>query len=178
MFNPYQAWLDMSQNQPPTYYQLLGIAPTETNPRVIEEAALGLTSRIRIHQMGPYSAECVQLLNEIAQAETTLLHPVRRKAYNALLRLGATAERNSPQTSALKIPARERRLAIPGPCIAPETLPFANLFESGPIIEVRSLARCIPNRNNNRRRSWPDPLVLVYLGFLLLSGVLGYWWGK
>ena len=41
MFDCYHRWLAIPSDQrPPTYYQLLGISPNETDPEVIDEAAL------------------------------------------------------------------------------------------------------------------------------------------
>jgi hypothetical protein len=87
MFDPYHKWLGIPRDQrPPTYYQLLGISADEEDPEVIEEAAIRQTAHLRTYQNGPQAHECVRLLNEIAQARTTLLSPARRQAYDARLR--------------------------------------------------------------------------------------------
>jgi len=89
MFDPYHRWLAIPQGQrPPTYYQLLGIAPNETDAEVIQEAALRQASHIRTYQTGRYAKESQALLNEIGQAKVTLLNPEKRKEYDA--RLGLT----------------------------------------------------------------------------------------
>src|SRR5438034_7580510 len=86
MFDPYHKWLGIPKDQrPPTYYQLLGIAPNETDAEVIDEAAVRQTTHIRAYQIGPHAAECTRILNEIAQAKLTLVHPVKRKAYDEQL---------------------------------------------------------------------------------------------
>jgi hypothetical protein len=83
MFDPYHKWLGIPKDQrPPTYYQLLGVAADETDADVIEEAAVRQTAHVRTYQIGPYAAECTRLLNEIAQAKLTLLHPGKRQAYD------------------------------------------------------------------------------------------------
>jgi hypothetical protein len=68
--------------QPPrTYYQLLGVAPDERDPRVIEEAALRCAAEARVYQL-TREVECAQALNEIARAADTLLDPARRREYD------------------------------------------------------------------------------------------------
>ena len=80
MFDPYHKWLAIPPDQrPPTYYQLLGIAPGERDREVIEEAAIRQTSHVRTYQTSPQAQECTCLLNEIAQARATLLHPARAR---------------------------------------------------------------------------------------------------
>ena len=64
-----------------TYYQVLGISPDERDPRVIEEAALGCSCHARTYQLR-HESECTLRLNEIAQALSTLLDPVRRREYD------------------------------------------------------------------------------------------------
>ncbi|MFO0925981.1 MAG: hypothetical protein U0736_02955 [Gemmataceae bacterium] len=86
MLDPYHRWLGIPKHlRPPTYYQLLGIAPDETDREVIEEAALRQTSHVRTYQTGPFAQPCTALLNEIAQAKATLLNPAKRKEYDARL---------------------------------------------------------------------------------------------
>jgi hypothetical protein len=86
MFDPYHRWLAIPKDQrPPTYYQLLGIAPDEADTEVIEEAALRQTSHVRLYQTGPQASECTAILNEIGQARATLLNPEKRRQYDASL---------------------------------------------------------------------------------------------
>src|SRR6267142_1292889 len=91
MFDAYHKWLGIPPDQrPPGYYQLLAISPRETDPDVIEEAAIRQTAHVRTYQVGPHAAECTRLLNEIAQARTVLLDPSKRKEYDARLgRIGS-----------------------------------------------------------------------------------------
>lgn len=86
MFDPYHKWLGIpKEHRPPTYYQLLGLAPTEKDQEVIEEAAIRQTTHLRAYQIGPHAAECTRLLNEISQARLTLLNSAKRKEYDAKL---------------------------------------------------------------------------------------------
>jgi WD40 repeat protein len=93
MFDPYHRWLGIPPDQrPPTFYQLLGVSPDEADPEVIREAALRQTSHVRLYQTGPYAAQCTAILNEIGQARSVLLHPEKRKQYDAGLPRPATVE--------------------------------------------------------------------------------------
>ncbi|MCI0378325.1 MAG: hypothetical protein L0215_12020, partial [Gemmataceae bacterium] len=94
MFDPYHKWLGIpKEEQPPTYYRLLGLNPKEKDREVIEESAIRQTAHVRAYQLGPQAAECTRLLNEIAQARAALLDPVKRRVYDAAL---AERENNKP----------------------------------------------------------------------------------
>ena len=96
MFDPYHRWLGIPRDRrPPTYYELLGIAVTEDDAEVIQEAALRQTSHVRLYQTGPYAAQATTILNEIGQARAVLLNPrveaaehYYNAAHTALLDLG------------------------------------------------------------------------------------------
>jgi hypothetical protein len=86
-FDPYHRWLAIPPGQrPPTFYQLLGVAPTEDDAEVIEEAALRQASHVRTYKTGPHAEQCTAILNEIGQARATLLNPDRRREYDARLK--------------------------------------------------------------------------------------------
>src|SRR5262245_58020417 len=83
MFDPYHKWLGIAKEQrPTTHYQLLAISPDESDPEVIEEAAVRQSAHVRTYQIGQYAAECTRLLNEIAQAKLVLLNPAKRQVYD------------------------------------------------------------------------------------------------
>src|SRR5690348_8261942 len=83
MFDPYHKWMGIPKGErPPTHYQLLGIAPTETDAEVIKEAALRQTAQVRVYQSGPHSELCTRVLNEIAQARAVLLNAKLRREYD------------------------------------------------------------------------------------------------
>src|ERR1051326_674596 len=92
MFDPYQTWLGIPrEQQPPNHYRLLGISPQERDRKVIEEAMIRQMSRIRIYQGGPHARLCSDLLNQIAEAGTTLQDPLKRTRYDEQLRQPAPA---------------------------------------------------------------------------------------
>src|SRR5690242_20602723 len=86
MFDAYHKWLGIPPDQrPPTYYQLLGIAPGEGDSDVIEAAALRQMAFVRHFQTGPHARDCARVLGELSQARLTLLDDIKRAAYDALL---------------------------------------------------------------------------------------------
>lgn len=125
MFDPYHKWLGIPKNQrPPTYYQLLGISPEETDSEVITEAALRQTAHVRNYQSSPHAQQCAELLNEIGQAKSILLNAARRKEYDARL---AQKKGAIPSGSRTNIPTPVARPTAPAPWAG---TPMANLCES------------------------------------------------
>lgn len=99
MFDPYHKWLGIAKDeQPPTYYRLLGIRANEQDPEVIEEAAIRQTTHLRTYQIGQHAEQCTRLLNEIAQARSTLIDAAKRKAYDASLTKRQQPEAKSAPT--------------------------------------------------------------------------------
>jgi hypothetical protein len=173
MFDPYHKWLGIPPKQrPPTYYQLLGIAPDEADREVIEEAAIRQTTHVRTYQTGPRAAECTALLNEIAQARATLLNRKKRQEYDAKL---GTAPHPTPHRGEGEVPhpnpvSPRREAGTPHPSPAP---PPAQ--GSKPVIP--SVTPAIPEstaRENASAQFWQDPWSWVFLGLILLGGFLGF----
>lgn len=107
MFDPYHKWMGIPKGErPPSYYQLLGIAPTEPDPEAIKEAALRQTALVRVYQTGPHSELCTQVLNEIAQARAVLLNPKLRREYD---------DRLAMAPSPIEMPALAEDLPTPEP---------------------------------------------------------------
>jgi hypothetical protein len=86
---------------------------------------------------------------------------------------GATARRES----ALGIPILEKRLALPATPVDAGASPFAQLFEPGPIILRFPKAGSRRHQQSTNRLVRLDPLAVIYLGFLVLAGFLGFWLG-
>src|SRR5262245_47070211 len=112
MFDPYHKWLGIpKEQQPPTYFQLLGIQPQERDPEVIDEAAIRQMKHLRDYQIGPQAAECTRLLNEVALARATLLNPAKRREYEAkLAQQAAFAAKATKQQISDKPPEAARAL--------------------------------------------------------------------
>ena len=83
-FDPYHQWLGIPPSeQPPNHYRLLGIAPFETDPAVISQAADQRAAQIRTVQTGEHAHLSQRILNEIAGAKLSLLDPTIKRSYDA-----------------------------------------------------------------------------------------------
>lgn len=88
-FDPYIEWLEIDPARcPPNYYDLLGLAPFESDVEVIEQAAEQRLTLVRSFQTGPRGKYTQDLLNELTRARITLLDPASREAYEQSLRGG------------------------------------------------------------------------------------------
>lgn|GEM_PF-2430916 len=93
-FDPYAQWLGIVEPQRPVnYYVLLGIAPSESDPQRIAQAADMQAARVRRIRPGPYLVQWSALLDEIAAAKACLTNPQARAAYDAAL----VGQRSAPQ---------------------------------------------------------------------------------
>lgn len=113
VFDPYQAWLGIPRHeQPPHHYRLLGIAPLEADPAVIQSAAERQTKTLQMQAVGPYIALAQQICGEVAAARYCLLTPATKSAYDAQLGPRLTKAAASP-APARPMPAAEPLLAAP-----------------------------------------------------------------
>ncbi len=86
VFDPYQSWLGIPrQEQQPHHYRLLGIAPLESDPAVIQAAAERQTKILQRQGVSPYVALSQQICGEVAAARYCLLTPAAKNAYDAQL---------------------------------------------------------------------------------------------
>ncbi|QDT40241.1 Leucine Rich repeats (2 copies) [Gimesia alba] len=87
-FDAYHKWLGIPpEEQPPHYYQLLGISVKERDPEVIETAAQRQRSILEENLHGPHRKAASQLIFEVEEAELTLLSPELREEYDRQVRL-------------------------------------------------------------------------------------------
>jgi hypothetical protein len=99
-FDPYAAWLDIpADRRPPTYYDLLGISPTECDSNAIEQAALRRLGKVRRFQLGQHGDLSQALATELSRARLVLMDPDRRAAYDESLSDSVPAP-NSPTSPA------------------------------------------------------------------------------
>lgn len=97
-FDPYRKWLGIPpKDQPPHHYRLLGIAPFEDDPDVIENAASRQMAHVRTFQTGKHGPISQRILNELTAAKLCLLQPDKKAAYDLILRkeLAAAGELSS-----------------------------------------------------------------------------------
>jgi WD40 repeat protein len=100
-FDAYHKWLGIPKHlRPPTYYQLLGLSQGESDPEVIEEAAVRQSTHLRSYQIGPHAELCTKLLNEIGKAQQVLLNPQKKRDYDERLAKQADAPPPSQQIAA------------------------------------------------------------------------------
>lgn len=86
-FDPYRKWLGIPpKDQPPNHYRLLGIAPFEDDPDVIENAASRQMAHVRTFQAGKHGPISQRILNELTAAKLCLLQPAKKAAYDEGLR--------------------------------------------------------------------------------------------
>lgn len=93
-FDPYHKWLGIPKDQrPPTFYQLLAVAPDEWDSEVIQSAAKQREDYVRKFVDGPYKTEANSLLFELQEARVTLLNPKARDHYDS--KIGLTYQRQA-----------------------------------------------------------------------------------
>jgi hypothetical protein len=167
MFDPYHKWLGIPrEQQPPSYYRLLGVDPGETDPEVIEEMAIRQTSHVRTYQIGPHAEECRRLLGEIGQAARVLLDPDRRRAYDR--RLGR--QRVTPRTAAAPAGAAAATPVAVAPAVSPG---WVLVPEPSGDPDFADLP--VPIRRRLGRHTWHGVLALAVAILLFAAGGLAAW---
>jgi hypothetical protein len=164
MFDPYHKWLGIPPDRrPPTLYQLLGIAPSETDPEVIEEAAIRQASHVRTYQTGQHGEACARLLSEIAEARRTLLDPARRRRYDARTRPASRRERSRvlPLDTAMP-PADVELVAADSPALQVVLEPVADA----------DLGMLLPPVTRHRRRRDSGHVLVALVATFLAVGLL------
>ena len=113
-FDPYRKWLGIpSEEQPPHYYRLLGLAPFEHDPDVIENAADQRMAHVRTFQSGRHAVLSQRILTELSAAKVCLLNEEKKAAYDEELQAGIYGAANweadfdaARKTTAAKAAAR------------------------------------------------------------------------
>jgi hypothetical protein len=83
MFDPYWEWLEIpAEDQPPTFYRLLGLDDFEDDLAAIDAAAKQTTAYLHPMAAGPNRESVQQLLSEVAKARRTLLGSDAKRAYD------------------------------------------------------------------------------------------------
>jgi hypothetical protein len=92
-FDPYRKWLGIPlADQPPNHYRLLGIAPFEDDPDVIDNAANRQRAHVRTFQGGKHAAASQKIMTELSAAKVCLLDPALKADYDAALRASLAAD--------------------------------------------------------------------------------------
>lgn len=185
MFDPYLEWLGIPKHhRPVTLYQLLGVAPGETNPQTIQRAAAQQTARVQRFAAGPHANVAARLLQEIATAQAVLLDPARRAAYDRKLQqthpttaapAGQAARASAPAPAAAMQAGEAGQPA--GARIVPAVLRGVIPQAPGQAVGVADLAREIASASpldplQPRRRRSQGTLMLVLLGGGSLAAIV------
>ena len=87
-FNPYHQWLGIPKTVVnPTLYQLVGISPKEKDEDVIRAILLRQRNYIKGFLSGPHAGYARRLLNQLDQAEATILNASLRLEYDKKLKV-------------------------------------------------------------------------------------------
>lgn len=175
MFDPYREWLGVTEERrPPTLYQLLRIAPSETNPSFIEAAAARQLARLQGHITGPKAKEAWRLIDEVTLAKATLLDPARRSAYDTVY---GTAPKPARPAPAPQPPANawgQPVTAAPAwqpAAPAPEPTPSLELLDDEDEPSSDGLPTPAPMPRPRRKQGASTPLLVG--GAILLLGLVG-----
>ena len=134
-FDPYRKWLGIPKTQgPPTFYQLLGLTPGESDTEVIEEAAIRQTTHLRAYQVGPHADDCTRLLNEISAARQVLVNPQKR----ARIQRQAGSRWRQSRAAAQEGDGGTNAAAVAAPVVVEST--FADLDRDLPVLHAQAPA--------------------------------------
>ncbi|HQU45970.1 MAG TPA: hypothetical protein PK867_24365, partial [Pirellulales bacterium] len=112
--NPYRDWLGIeSPSATPSYYELLGLPPLESDTGKIGAAFQRQSQRLSPHLSGGDSDAAQRLLAELAEARMTLLTPTAKRAYDQAL---ASRYQSSPESTRPPVSAAA---SGPGPLLPP-----------------------------------------------------------
>ena len=97
MFDPYWEWLEIPpEDQPPTFYRLLGLNDFEDDLAAIDAAAKQKTAYLHPMAAGPNRESVQKLLSEVAKARRTLLGSEAKQAYDQSLQVEPPAPQPPP----------------------------------------------------------------------------------
>ncbi len=95
-FDPYHKWLGIPpEEQPANHYRLLGIQMFESDPDVIESAAMRQITHVRSFAIGKHGELSQAILNEVTAAKLCLLLPERKSEYDNSLNKPHAADQSA-----------------------------------------------------------------------------------
>ena len=135
-FDPYLQWLNIPPDRrPPSYFDLLGLSPGETDTDRIEAHATRRYEHVRKYTLlAPHAKDATRILNEISTALNCLLDPARRQEY--LRQLGEASGSGSV--------AGEGGLTATGGASAPTVPPPPLPETSDPLEQALHTAEVLP----------------------------------
>ncbi len=102
-FNPYRDWLDLEVTDKPTYYQLLGVSPSESDAEEIRHQAKRRIRKIEDVKDSSREALKQRLVTQIKRGAKILLDPKLRKKYDDKLTKAELATPPVVETGAPKV---------------------------------------------------------------------------
>lgn len=166
-FDPYVKWFGIrSRRRPPNHYRLLGVAIFESDPEVISNAADARITHLRNFQTGPHKALAEKILQEIKEAEMTLLDAEKKAVYDAQLHKELQAEGEEIPS----LPSVPSSSVFPPPQVpVPRTTAWADPVEGAASSPVGS-SPSATGRLFQSRAVWLASLAMI--GVLLVVGGL------
>jgi hypothetical protein len=187
-FDPYLKWLGIPpEEQPPSFYRLLGIKEYTDDCEVIQNAADRQMAHLRSFQMGDKAKLSQRLLNEIAAAKICLLDDKRRAKYDIELRDGGLSDVEDTPDGNSSRPALESTPVAAAAVIEPEQESKATATVVTPAVASKpaddpvaigasaiTSSRATARRTRvGRKKSDPVPVVIAGgIGLVLLCGAL------
>ncbi len=155
-FDPHHRWLGIPPHeQPATLYRLLGISDFESDQEVITEASYRQIGHIKQYSSGPHRDAANRILNELSQAQVTLLDLKKKTQYD--ISIQSVNDQVDESTVDLDEPV-------------PVIVGGAGRVRSGSIKRGAAARR--------RRRS-SVPTFLFLTGILaFVGGTFAYWWSQ
>jgi hypothetical protein len=141
-FDAYQAWLGIPPAESaggPNHYRLLGLLMFESNPVVIENAAVRAAAKVREQASGPYKLVAQRVLGEIAAARQVLLDTNQKAAYDRELHARTRAGQSGIGAAALPVAAPLPAQATPlAPIVVQVPLPAPSAAAQSPMPAVQA----------------------------------------
>ena len=164
-FDPYHRWLGIPPHeQPPTLYRLLGISDFESDQDVIKEATYRQIGHIKQYSSGPHRDAANRILNELSQAQVTLLDLKKKTQYDISIQ---STDDEVGDASAND----EVNVGLDVPVVVGEGSVRGGSFKEG-------VGGKRPIRRRRKKRS-SIPTILFLIGLLVFVGVtFGYWWNQ
>jgi hypothetical protein len=169
-FNPYHKWLGIPpEQQPASYYRLLGITEYESDLDVIESAAERQMIYLRTFQTGPNYELAERLLNEVSEARVWLMDEQAKVKYDRLLREGNRPTLPPAPASPLD-PSNDQAPPLPGKETGPAatggpSLPFSP--ESQPFAVWKPSASAPEARGRGTKPIWQQWQIVLIIGAVI-----------
>ena len=147
-FDPYHQWLGIPPDeQPPTFYRLLGISEFEFDREVITEAAYRQIGHVKQYASGQHRNAATQILNELAKAQVILLNPKKKTQYDILIQEVTEEE--------------EKKFTAVSPSVQAKANIESNSFEARGAAEIEQSKL---------------PMLIGQILLLLGLVIFGFWW--